>query len=191
MLSKEAEHFLLQLRMELLSRGKKDEDIEAIEDELRDHLYEAEARGDSVESVTGGSVKEYTKSISEELPFDKSIVKIIGGSLGALILFLILPQLLSGKLDVSVPRMIYYGLIILMIPLLLYSLMQLVKKYGDQKKTYVIGGIIGGLSFLMMLGGEFFLHHYVKAAPRHTRLQSQLLCWCDYRSYRFSRLHLF
>lgn len=42
MLSKKSEQFLNSVRMELMKRGKKDEDIEAVTEELRDHLTQAE-----------------------------------------------------------------------------------------------------------------------------------------------------
>ena len=45
MLSKESEKFLREFRMELMTRVKDEEEIDALEEELRDHLLEAEADG--------------------------------------------------------------------------------------------------------------------------------------------------
>lgn len=42
MLSKKSEEFLWRLRTTLMERGKEDSTINEIEDELRDHLMEAE-----------------------------------------------------------------------------------------------------------------------------------------------------
>ncbi|WP_414055139.1 hypothetical protein [Macrococcus equi] len=161
MLSNEAEHFLLQLRLELASRGKKDEDIDAIEEELRDHLYEAELRGESVESVTGGSVKEYIKSISNELPFDKGIFSFIFLMILSAIIFFTVPNLIQGDFDVSVNKVVYYSLLIFVIaPLELWIMKNLLIKYGDTKKTYflVIAMSMAMLAFMIL--GELFMRKY-------------------------------
>ncbi|MCE4956284.1 hypothetical protein [Macrococcoides caseolyticum] len=158
MLSNEAEHFLLQLRLELASRGKKDEDIDAIEEELRDHLYEAELRGESVESVTGGSVKEYIKSISNELPFDKGIFRFIFLLILAMISFFTVPNLIQGDFDMTVNRVIYYSLLMFVLaPLELWVMKTLLVKYGDRKKSYglAIGVSLSLLAFCIL--GEFLL----------------------------------
>lgn len=161
MLSNEAEHFLLQLRLELASKGKKDEDIDAIEEELRDHLYEAESRGESVESVTGGSVKEYIKSISNELPFDKGIFSFIFLMILSAIIFFTVPNLIQGDFDVSVNKIIYYSLLIFVLaPLELWFMKTLLVKYGDRKKSYflAIGMSLSILVFCII--GEFLLRKY-------------------------------
>ncbi|WP_256093029.1 hypothetical protein [Staphylococcus saprophyticus] len=46
MLTKKAEDFLLKLRIELLFRGKNEKDVNAIEEELRDHITTAEAQNE-------------------------------------------------------------------------------------------------------------------------------------------------
>ncbi|WP_368901873.1 hypothetical protein [Oceanobacillus oncorhynchi] len=66
MLSKEAEKFLLNLRLELMSRGKKDKDIQEIEEELRDHLKEAE----HMDKVSKALPEALSKIIS--VPFPKN-----------------------------------------------------------------------------------------------------------------------
>lgn len=45
MLSKESENFLDKLRVELLFRGKDEDEVNEIDDELRDHLLTAEQNG--------------------------------------------------------------------------------------------------------------------------------------------------
>ncbi|WP_414052394.1 hypothetical protein [Macrococcus animalis] len=161
MLSNEAEHFLLQLRLELASKGKKDEDIDAIEEELRDHLYEAELRGESVESVTGGSVKEYIKSISSELPFDKGIFSFLFLMLISILALIAIPRLISGDLDLSVYRVIFYAVVILVLaPLELWILKSIVMKHGDSKTTYIYGFIISILMITIFTIGELLMLKY-------------------------------
>nr|WP_157742164.1 hypothetical protein [Macrococcus sp. IME1552] len=161
MLSNEAEHFLLQLRLELVSKGKKDEDIDAIEAELRDHLYEAELRGESVESVTGGSVKDYIKSISNELPFDKGIFSFIFLMLISILALLAIPRLISGDLDLSVNRLIFYAIIIFILaPLELWILKSILVRHGDSKTTYIYGFILSILIITVMTIGELLLSRF-------------------------------
>ncbi|WP_414050324.1 hypothetical protein [Macrococcus animalis] len=161
MLSNEAEHFLLQLRLELASKGKKDEDIDAIEEELRDHLYEAELRGESVESVTGGSVKEYIKSISSELPFDKGIFSFLFLMILSAIIFFTVPNLIQGDFDVSVNKVIYYSLLLFVLaPLELWIMKTLLVKYGDSKKSYFLAIGMSLSIFAFCILGEFLLRKY-------------------------------
>lgn len=158
MLSNEAEHFLLQLRLELMSRGKKDEDIESIEEELRDHLIEAESRGDSIESVTGGSVDEYIKSISNELPFDKNLISFMFMILIGSLLLTIIPDLVRGDYELSLYRLFYYLTITFVgLPLTIFIMKSILKKYGDHKKSYILFGIYFMITTAIFVGTEFIL----------------------------------
>ncbi|WP_080876077.1 DUF1129 family protein [Oceanobacillus timonensis] len=161
MLSKEAEKFLLNLRLELITRGKSEKDIQEIEEELRDHLMEAEANGKSIKSITGGSVKDYIHSISQELPREKGLIK-------NSILFIIymlgvftIPNLISGDFQLNT-SVILYNLGILLIGILgtLFIVKKTARKYGDSKKTYIIVGIFSVFFFLAMVGGQFIIRNY-------------------------------
>ncbi|WP_175989878.1 DUF1129 family protein [Bacillus sp. Marseille-Q1617] len=70
MLSKESEQFLIELRMHLISKGKNDNEINEITEELEDHLLQAEAEGKDVTHIVGESPKEYMKSIGESMKTD-------------------------------------------------------------------------------------------------------------------------
>lgn len=160
MLSNESEHFLLQLRMELMSKGKKDKDIEAIEEELRDHLYEAESRGESIDSITGGSVKSYIDSLSKEMPFDTSMIWFGFLMVVSCICFFTVPRMIAGIADLSVESVIYYGILMFFIaPLELWSLKNIIVKYGDKRKTYILTGIVAISLLVFCLIGEFLLRN--------------------------------
>ncbi|WP_100486300.1 DUF1129 family protein [Sporolactobacillus pectinivorans] len=72
-LSKESRDFLGNLRLYLISDGKKEKDIEEIVGELEDHLYEAEKDGKSVENIIGKSPKIYMDQLANELPVDSKV----------------------------------------------------------------------------------------------------------------------
>jgi uncharacterized membrane-anchored protein len=59
MLSNKSERFLVELRMHLMSKGKNDNEINEITEELEDHLLQAEAEGKDVTHIVGESPKEY------------------------------------------------------------------------------------------------------------------------------------
>ena len=70
MLSKQADQFMIELRMYLMSKGKNDKEIIEVIDELNDHLLQAEAEGKSIKDITGESPRAYMKSIGQEMGFD-------------------------------------------------------------------------------------------------------------------------
>lgn len=69
-LSNKSEEFIIELRMYLMSKGKNDDEINEVAQELEDHLQQAEAEGKSVEHITGESPREYMKSVGKEMGFD-------------------------------------------------------------------------------------------------------------------------
>ncbi|WHY34664.1 hypothetical protein QNH44_02480 [Cytobacillus firmus] len=70
MVSKESEQFLTELRFYLMSKGKNDDEINEITEELEVHLMEAEADGKDVSHIIGDSPKQYMKSIGESMTTD-------------------------------------------------------------------------------------------------------------------------
>ncbi|MDT3919805.1 hypothetical protein RPP30_11275, partial [Staphylococcus saprophyticus] len=64
MLTKKAEDFLLKLRIELLFRGKNEKDVNAIEEELRDHITTAEAQNENVDDLLNTPIKNYANTFS-------------------------------------------------------------------------------------------------------------------------------
>lgn len=59
MLSKKAEDFLLKLRIELLFRGKNEDEVNSIEEELRDHITLAKENNDNIEDLLNTPIKSY------------------------------------------------------------------------------------------------------------------------------------
>ncbi|WP_318503245.1 DUF1129 family protein [Bacillus sp. T3] len=70
MLSKEAEQFLVELRLYLISKGKNDNEINEITEELEDHLFQAEQDGKDIKEIIGESPKQYMKSIGHSMKTD-------------------------------------------------------------------------------------------------------------------------
>ncbi|SDK24889.1 hypothetical protein SAMN05216187_10678 [Jeotgalicoccus aerolatus] len=99
MLSEEAEKFLTEFRIEMMAHGKDDEAIDDMEAELEVHLIQAEKDGKSVKDITVGSVKEYIKNISGEMPAANNIKKYITLFIVYLAGILTVPTLISGTFE--------------------------------------------------------------------------------------------
>ena len=120
MLSKKAEKFLTEFRLEMMAHGKEDEAIDDMEAELEDHLIQAEKDGKSLEDVTGGSAKEYIKNISGEMPRINNIQKYIALFIIYLAGILTVPNLISGDFEWTLSNLFYYAGIIVLGPVLIY-----------------------------------------------------------------------
>jgi len=121
MLSNKAEQFLIELRLYLIQNGKSDNDIQAIVEELEDHLIEAEKEGKSIESIIGENPKQYMKSIGQELPIDKSgLLVLIPASILVILAYMSFIPALEGTFRLSL-NLVLWGSLLVIISLLLYA----------------------------------------------------------------------
>ncbi|ANU15879.1 NADH dehydrogenase [Planococcus maritimus] len=120
MLSAKSEQFLIELRMYLMQRGKSDEDIQGIVDELESHLIESEKNGKSVESIVGKDPKQYMKSIGASLPVaTKELMILIPATLLVILAYLAYVPALSE--DFKLSQTVLWGIIPVVISLIVYS----------------------------------------------------------------------
>ncbi|UXV35387.1 hypothetical protein MUA90_02360 [Staphylococcus sp. IVB6181] len=168
MLSKEAESFLMKLRITLMERGKDDQSINEIEDELRDHLTEAEAHGHSVDDVTGGSVEHYINQISQEVPKDHKWKRLIAMIVGILFIITILPDFFSGSFALTLGKLIHF-IIVLATGIISWKLIKYyVVKWGSvlnpddplPAKFYIFSVINGIVIMAVLLGSVFLSKHF-------------------------------
>ncbi|APR60114.1 hypothetical protein BTZ13_02380 [Staphylococcus condimenti] len=163
MLSKKSEEFLWRLRTTLMERGKEDSTINEIEDELRDHLMEAEKRGDNIDNITGGSVKSYINKISDEMPLDSTYHKFILGIIGFLFIILLLPDFFQGPFTFTIGKLIQFIIVILTGILFWKVIKYIVIHYGSQidrenkipLKVYTICLILGIIAMAAFIGGAY------------------------------------
>lgn len=163
MLSKEAEKFLRLFRVEMMARGKKDDEMEEMEAELEDHLTEAEKDGKSIDDVTGGSVKEYLSSISWEMPQENHLKKWMTLFIIYMIGIFMTPSLISGSFDWTVSQFIYYALLITLGPLAIYATIKyIIVNHTDFKtekidKQGILTIILFSILYMGVLTGGLFL----------------------------------
>lgn len=167
MLSKEAEKFLREFRVEMMAHGKQDEAIDDMEAELEDHLIQAEQDGKSVESITGGSVKEYLKNISGEMPVVNNIKRYITLFIVYLAGILTVPTLIAGTFEWTLSNLLYYAIIIVLGPLVLYAVFKKIivnyTSFRTEKidfKGYASIFVFSILFMAFLVGSLFLVRNY-------------------------------
>lgn len=148
-LSKESEEFIANLRLYLLTSGKKDKEINDIAEELSDHLKEAESHGKTVDDVTGGSPESYLKGIRQEMTTDYlGIVKMMPMFLLLLMAYMITGPAIRGDLSFSLPSLITYPLVgVLFLALYTFAFHKMSSKNWSSKKGMLI---FFGLQLIIM-----------------------------------------
>lgn len=107
MLTKKAEDFLLKLRIELLFRGKNEKDVNAIEEELRDHITTAEAQNENVDDLLNTPIKNYADTFSKELNLTQGIYKYIFYFISFMIIMVVIPRMLDNSFQLTLALMLY------------------------------------------------------------------------------------
>lgn len=161
MLSKEQEDYLFKLKAELLFRGKDEEEVHAIGDELQDHFETAEQNGDDVSGILNTPVKEYADNFSKEMSFTKGLPKYL--TYFAIFMFAIytIPDLFDKEFSLTVGyilNVIFIFVISIIAPLFL--LKKIFIKYGEQKKVYLFAFIGGAIIFGLMILSTYISKHY-------------------------------
>ena len=83
-ISKEGEKFLIDTKVYLITKGMKEEDVDAFIEDAELHLIEGEKDGKTVSDIFGDSPKEYAEELAKEMEKDKggSIKSILGMIIG-------------------------------------------------------------------------------------------------------------
>ncbi|MGH0428480.1 DUF1129 domain-containing protein [Bacillus hominis] len=83
-ISKEGEKFLIDTKVYLITKGIKEEDVDAFLEDAELHLIEGEKKGKTVRDIFGDSPKEYAEELAKEMEKDKggSIKSILGMIIG-------------------------------------------------------------------------------------------------------------
>ncbi|MBT2692741.1 DUF1129 family protein [Bacillus sp. ISL-55] len=140
MVSKRAEQFLVELRMYLISKGKNDQEINEITEELEVHLTEAEAAGKDVSHIIGDSPKNYMKSIGESMKTDyRQLAGLVPLMILLISAYLSVGPAIEGTFSVS-QGTIWFALVISSISILVYGafLFKIMPKFFHSKWGYMI-----------------------------------------------------
>jgi hypothetical protein len=139
-LSKEAEQFLLELRLYLASKGKNDDEINEITEELEVHLLEAEAAGKDMKHIIGESPKQYMKSIGASMKTDyRQIARLVPMMILLLAAYFSIGPAIEGQFALS-KEILLFALITAVIGVSIYGalLFKVVPKFFHSKWLYFI-----------------------------------------------------
>ncbi|WP_404451004.1 hypothetical protein LG329_11730 [Virgibacillus necropolis] len=153
-LSKESRKFLDDLRLYLLSSGKKSGEVEEIVHELKVHLMESEKEGKPIEKIIGRTPKEYMEQLSDEMPNDYlSWIKYLPIiALGAFS-FIIIGDAIRGELVYSMLQLVGYPVIsLLFIFVLMYVFKYTAGNSLSKVKEIFIFLCIGMLPIALFVG---------------------------------------
>ncbi|MCM2987807.1 hypothetical protein M3580_00975 [Bacillus safensis] len=113
MVSKETRHILLELKLYLISKGKNQDEIDELMDELTTHAVEAEKDGKTGEDVFGGDPRSYADELAKELSGNhKDWVPFVSAFLIGSLFYMILADAISQNLSYSWFALIGYPLVL-------------------------------------------------------------------------------
>lgn len=158
MLSRESEEFIANLKLYLMTSGKNDKEIRDISEELKGHLEDAESRGKTVDSVTGGSPETYLKHIGSEMKTDVfGILKAAPMLILLLIAYFLTGSAIRGDLSFSLLTLIAYPLIaFLSLAAYIYFLRKMSIRTWSTKKTMFIFISVQAITIISLVVVLFF-----------------------------------
>ncbi len=162
-LSNESQTFLMNLKLYLVSSGKKESEVEDIVTELEDHLYEAEKNGKNVASITGQTPKEYMAQLADEMSFDRNVILkyvpivMIGG-----FAYFLMGEAVNGKLAFSLLELVGYPVLSLFILFMIAMGFRYIASRKPskikEKLIYTLLGIVPiGLYSALIIGNRYVL----------------------------------
>ena len=137
-LSKRSDEFVKNVRLYLLTSGKKEQEIEEVTGELEDHLAELESRGKSVESITAGSPATYMESLGREMTNDYAswfkYIPIVGLMIVA---YSVMGSAIHGSFEMNIVQIIGLPLVALASLIIYWALFRnMAKKEWTGKKSF-------------------------------------------------------
>lgn len=115
MLSKQSQDFLEKLRVELLFRGKTEEEVEELLEELEDHLTMAEKNNEDTSSIINTPIKSMADQLSPEISLTTGLYKYITLYFAFALAVIIIPMFLDlGTFDVTIAFLLYIASIVIL-----------------------------------------------------------------------------
>ncbi|MES1036331.1 HAAS domain-containing protein [Bacillus pumilus] len=113
MVSKETRHVLLELKLYLISKGKNQDEIDELMDELTTHAVEAEKDGKTGEALFGGNPRGYADELEKEMSGNHTDwVPFVSAFLIGSLFYMILSDAISQSLSYSWYALIGYPLVL-------------------------------------------------------------------------------
>lgn len=171
MLSAKSEQFIDNLRLYLMTSGKKEEEVKEITAELGDHLAEAEKRGKDIHEITGGSPEAYMKSIKEEMETDiAGLIRSAPMFLLTVLAYFMMGPAIRGQFSFNLIQLVGFPVVVLIGAVIyIFFLQNAGKKQYSDRKVFIYAMIsytvLTGLFIVILVGGKFFAPPIYEAGP--------------------------
>ncbi|OSY10609.1 DUF1129 domain-containing protein [Bacillus mycoides] len=177
--SKEGEKFLIDTKVYLITKGIKEEDVDAFLEDAELHLIEGEKKGKTVSDIFGDSPKEYAEELANEMEKDKggSIKTILGmiiGIGGYWLLTNILFESPNHELTLTNVQLIGYP-IVLMITIVAIIFAFKMSSFKSKIKEFSIIYVAALLPILLLVLLMFMNKWYGTPVLQLTTIQSYIL----------------
>lgn len=170
-LSAKSEQFIDNLRLYLMTSGKKEEEVKEITAELGDHLAEAEKRGKDIHEITGGSPESYMKSIKEEMETDvRGIIKSAPMFLFTVLAYFVMGPAIREEFSINLIQLVGFPVIVgIGTAIYLFLLQNAGKKQYSDRKVFIWAmvsyTIVTGLFIVVLLAGKYAAPPFYEASP--------------------------
>ncbi|HDX9649870.1 DUF1129 domain-containing protein [Bacillus wiedmannii] len=178
-ISKEGEKFLIDTKVYLITKGMKEEDVDAFLEDAELHLIEGEKEGKTVTDIFGDSPKEYAEELAKEMEKDKggsikSILGMIIGIGGYWLLTNILFQSPNHEFTLTNVQLIGYP-IVLMITIVGIIFAFKMSSFKSKIKEFSILYVASLLPILLLVLLMFLNKWYGTPVLQLTTIQSYIL----------------
>lgn len=161
MISKEKEDYLFKLKAELLFRGKNDQEVTEIIEELRDHFELAEQNHDNVSDILNIPVKEYADNLSEYISLNHGLFKYLALFSVFMLAIFIIPNFFTTQFDLTIGFIINILFIFCITTILPFVLIRKgIVKYGERRRIYMYAFVWGAVIFGLILLSTYLTKRY-------------------------------
>ncbi|MBE7097892.1 DUF1129 domain-containing protein [Bacillus cereus] len=178
-ISKEGEKFLIDTKVYLITKGIKEEDVDAFLEDAELHLIEGEKEGKTVRDIFGDSPKEYAEELAKEMEKDnggsiKTILGMIIGIGGYWLLTNILFESPNHEFTLTNVQLIGYP-IVLMITIVGIIFAFKMSSFKSKIKEFSIIYVASLLPILLLVLLMFMNKWYGTSVLQLTTMQSYIL----------------
>lgn len=171
MLSAKSETFIENLRLYLVTSGKKEKEINELTEELEVHLIEAEKDGKNIEEIIDCTPEQYMNSLKKEMDTDvKSLTKYLPIFFTGVAAYFIMGPAIRGELTFNIVQVIGFPLTAITGLLIYVLFLQQAGKKQFSTKTFFLFGMVASASvtilfILLLLGSTLFVEPFYAASP--------------------------
>ncbi|MFC5465278.1 HAAS domain-containing protein [Lederbergia graminis] len=161
-LSKKSTNFIENLRLYLLTSGKKEKEVDELIEELTAHLIESEKQGKSIDQIIEGTPEEYMQSLKNEMDTDFTMLfKYIPIFIIGMLAYFFMGPAIRGDLEINLIQLICFPFVAVLAMILYVRFLQTSSKKQYSNKKLFIGGMFASMGvtllFVILILGSHFI----------------------------------